>query len=380
MAKHSMTYYENALISLKALIDNNYNLIRESTLSYTATELSNAVNRYKAKHPNETYHTLLRVGHSGHLSSFVAKETSDIGTETTYVDSPHGVISGRKSYFFNADNLEEVFTDRVYRIDAIMQARVQEGVTRDSTDLEAMVVMLLPDSVLRDERYASQISFSKPGTYNKSISSMANDELRETAIAPEIVDKCECIVLVPDVADELRVYASDLEKEYGEHTSLLRNYIVNLMDGNSALKSMVETNMKDNDMIPEEDIEREKAQKDDRLPRLENFVRKSARINESAHEDFDNINAINDYYEDEQSRRELLQNSDMMPYLVKSNICLVYAHLSGKISDDILNEHLQKVGSSMNVEETTNYIMGFVDQNTYPPNNQNLYSSDDVMW
>lgn len=380
MAKHSMAYYENALISLKALIDNNYNLIRESTLAYTATELSNAVNRYKAEHPNETYHTLLRVGHMGHLSSFVAKETSDIGTETIYQDSPHGVIPGRKSYFFNADDLEKVFTDRVYRIDTIMRARVQGGVTPDSTDLEAMVVMLLPDRVLRDERYASQISFSKPGTYNKSISSMANDELRETAISPEIVKKCECIELVPDVADELRVYASDLGREYGDHTPFLRNYIVNLMDGNSNLKSMVEDNMRKNDMIPEEDIEREKSQKDDRLPRLENFVRKSARINGSAHEDWDNINAINDYHDDEQSCRELLQNPDMMPYIVKSNVCLVYAHLSGKISDDILNEHLQKVGSSMNVEETTNYIMGFVDQNTYPPNNQNSYSSDDVMW
>lgn len=376
MAKHSMTYYENALISLKALIDNNYNLIRESTLAYTATELSNAVNRYKAKHPNETYHTLLRVGHTGHLDDFENKKIENIGTETTYIDSPHGVISGRKSYFFNADNLEEVFADRVYRIDTIMQARVRAG-EKESTDYEGVVVMLLPDSVLRDERYASQISFSKPGTYNKSISSMANDELRETAIAPEIVDKCECIIVQLDIADELRENSSDV---YKDHSPLLYKYVVDLMDGNSALKSMVETNMKDNDMIPEEDIEREKAQKDDRLPRLENFVRKSARINESAHKDWDNINDINDYYEDEQSRRELLQNSDMMPYLVKSNICLVYAHLSGKISDDILNEHLQKVGSSMNIEETTNYIMGFVDQNTYPLNNQNLYSSDDVMW
>lgn len=376
MAKHSMTYYENALISLKALIDNNYNLIRESTLAYTATELSNIVNRYKAEHPNETYHTLLRVGHTGHLDDFENKKIENIGTETTYVDSPHGVISGRKSYFFNADNLEEVFADRVYRIDAIMQARVQAG-GKESTDYEGVVVMLLPDSVLRDERYASQISFSKPGTYNKSISSMANDELRETAIAPEIVKKCECIIVQLDIADELRENSSDV---YKDHSPLLYKYVVDLMDGNSALKSMVEDNMKDNYMIPEEDIEREKAQKDDRLPRLENFVRKSARINESAHKDFDNINAINDYYDDEQSRRELLQNSDMMPYLVNSKVCLVYAHLSGKISDDMLNEHLQKVGSSMNVKETTNYIMGYVDQNTYPPDNQNSYSSDDVMW
>lgn len=376
MAKHSMTYYENALISLKALIDNNYNLIRESTLAYTATELSNIVNRYKAEHPNEKYHTLLRVGHTGHLYDFENQNIDNIGTETTYIDSPHGVISGRKSYFFNADNLEDVFSDRIHRIDTIMQARVQAG-EKESTDYEGVVVMLLPDSVLRDPNYASQISFSKPGTYNKSISSMANDELRETAIAPEIVGKCECITVQLDIADELRKNSSDVDKDL---SPLLYKYIVDLMDGNSAVKRMVETNMRDNYMIPEEDIEREKAKKDDRLPRLENFVRKSARINGSAHEDWDNINAIKDYYDDEQSREELLKNPDMMPYLVKSNICLVYAHLSGKISDDILNGHLQKIGSSMNVEETTNYIMGYVNQNTYPPDNQNSYSSDDVMW
>ena len=358
--KYSTTYYNYALDVLKSMVldERKRKLVSDSSRKFTGRVLHNRVEKYKQAHPETKFHTLLRIDGFSKLSSITDRQLDEVGTYEDYQDSPHS-IEGRKVYFFNANNLKGVYDDRVVRIETIRNGREMEGQTsRIDSDILGAVVVLMPETLLYSKDFRSKISFEKSGYYNKQLGKPLDDALLESAVAPEVLEKCEYMDIMVDIVSELEASATDMGKRLEDYSRITQQFVVRLMDNTSELQQIVAT-----EIARTQESEEGKAPEMEYSAKLKKFIYKHSRYNPQAFEDTQTIETLEEYNNIPEVK-PMLREFGVLDGMRLSETSIVYASVTGLIEPSVIDAYLLEKNAPP-IAELTERVSSAMEDDVY---------------